>query len=207
MQDNYELCSIVLKAAEAFTLHHSDKASIEIGNDALAVPIKLREEEVGYVFLGQGRLLVDAIVETEEGAFGKPVQRVLDEPFLMLGDAEQISQHFSRVSSDELKRTATNEKAIFSRAQEFLDRFSSRNSVNGPEHACSRKSWVFAFSNGDSAMDFLVTEDSRLVYTTKDMSFISKGEKSILHTSGQVVLSKQGRPFVVDMSHQPHDCC
>jgi hypothetical protein len=162
---------------------------------------------VGYVFLGQGRLLVDAIVETEEGAFGKTVQRVLDGPFLMLGDAEQVSQHFSRVSSDELKRTATNEKVISSKAQEFLDRFSSRNSVNGPGHVRSRKSWVFAFSNDDSAMDFLVTENSKLIYTTRDMSFISNGEKSILHTSGQVVLSKQGRPFVVDMSHQPHNCC
>lgn len=207
MQDNYELCSIVLKTAEAFTLHHSDKASVEIGNGALAVPIKLRDEEAGYVFLGQGRLLVDAIVETEEGAFGKPVQRVLDEPFLMLGDAERVSQHFNRVSSDELKRTATNEKAIFGRAQEFLDRFSSRNSVNGPGHACSRKSWIFAFSNGDSTLDYLVSKDSKLVYTTKDMAFISKGKKSILRTSGQMVLSGHGKPFVVDTPHQPHDCC
>jgi hypothetical protein len=83
----------------------------------------------------------------------------------------------------------------------------SRNSVNGPGHACSRKSWIFAFSNGDSTLDYLVSKDSNLVYTTKDMGFISKGEKSILRTSGQMVLSGHGKPFVVDTPHQPHDCC
>jgi len=77
MRSRYELDRVVLKSDDAFTLYRADKASVEIGKNTFAVPVKVEDKRAGYVFLGQGKLLVDAIVETEEGAFGKPIEREL----------------------------------------------------------------------------------------------------------------------------------
>ena len=210
MHDHYELDKAVLKSDEAFTLYRAEKASVEIEKNTFAVPIKVEGEKVGYVFVGQGKLVVDAIVETEEGAFGKPIERALSEPFLMLGNTEQTSQHFNPASHDDLKRAAVDERTLLERAQGLLDRFSSKNTVHGHADLCNHSGWIFAFSNGENALDHLVSKGSELVYNAKDMSFVSKGNKSILQSSGQVVLSRHGKPIVVNTPHLPHppySCC
>lgn len=210
MRDHYELEKAVLRSDEAFTLYRVEKASVEIEKHTFAVPIKVEEEKVGYVFVGQGKLVVDAIVETEEGAFGKPIKRALSEPFLMLGNTEQTSQHFSPASYDDLKRGAVDERTVLDGAQELLDRFSSKSAVHGRADLCNHSGWIFAFSNGENALDHLVSKGSELVYNDKDLSFVSKGNKSILRSSGRVVLSRHGKSFVVDtphLPHPPHSCC
>jgi len=210
MRDDYTLENTVLKSDEAFTLYRAEKASVEIEKNAFAVPIKVEEEKVGYVFVGQGKLVVDAIVETEEGAFGKPIERALNEPFLMLGNTEQTSQHFSPASHDDLKKADVDEKTLLDGAQGLLDRFSSKSAVRGHEELDNHSGWIFAFSNGENALDHLVSKGSELVYNAKDMSFVSKGDKSILRSSEKVVLSNHGRSFVVNTSHlphHPHGCC
>jgi hypothetical protein len=210
MRDDCTLENTVLKSDEAFTLYRADKASIEVNKNMLAVPIKVDDKRVGYVFLGQGKLLVDAIVETEEGAFGKPIERALSEPFLMLGNTEQTSQHFSPASHDDLKKATVDEKTLLDRAQELLDRFSSKSTVHGRDDLRNHSGWIFAFSNGENALDHLVSNGSELVYNEKDLSFVSKGDKSILRSSEKVVLSHRGRSFVVNaphLPHHPHGCC
>lgn len=210
MQDDYTLESTVLKSDEAFTLYRADKASVEVNKNMLAVPIKVDDKRVGYVFLGQGKLLVDAIVETEEGAFGKPIERTLSEPFLMLGNTEQTSQHFSPATHDDLKKAGMDERTLLDGAQRLLDRFSSRSTAHGHANLCNHNGCIFAFSDGENALDHLVSKGSELVYNDKDMSFVSKGDKSILHSSGQVILSRHGKPIVVNtphLPHHPHSCC
>jgi hypothetical protein len=207
MRPDYKLDNTVLKSVEAFTLHQSDKASIEISKDALALPIKRDDRDEGYIFLGPGKLIVDAIVETEEGAFGKPIQRALKEPFLMLGDTKETSPHFSSASEDDRRRIVADEEAFRDKAQELLNLFLRRARVNEFGHTNNRKGWIFAFPNGENELDTLVSEGSKLVYKTREMSFISNGDKSILHGSGQVILSDSGRSLVIDKPHQPHSCC
>jgi hypothetical protein len=205
MHDHYELDKAIQKVTEPFVLFHSDKASIEIGNDTFAVPIQLESERVGYAFLGQGKLLVDAIVETEKGALGKSIQRSLNEPFLMLGDTDETSRHFNSANNDDFRKASTDEKMVLDRAQELLDRFSGGSSVHRHEHVFSGKGSIFAFSDDKDELDILLSKGSKLVYTTRDMSFLTDGDKAILTRSGQVVLSHHGRPFVVEMPH--HSAC
>jgi hypothetical protein len=210
MHDHCELEKTVLRSDEAFTLYRADKASVEVSKNLFAVPIRVEDKRVGYVFLGQGKLLVDAIVETEEGAFGKPIERTLSEPFLMLGNTEQTSQHFSQASHDDLKKADVDERTFLDRAQRLLDRFASKSAGHRHADLCNHSGWIFAFSNGENALDHLVSKGSELVYNDKDMSFVSKGDKSILRSSEKVVLSHHGRSFVVNASHlphHPHGCC
>jgi hypothetical protein len=207
MQDHYELENAILKVTEPFLLFHSDKASIDVSKDTFALPIKLQNERVGYVFLGQGKLLVDAIVETEKGALGESVQRALDEPFLMLGDADETSRHLSPVITDDFSRASTDEKTVLDRAQELLDRFSNGRTMHRHEHMLGGKGLIFAFSDGNDKLDILLSKGSKLVYATKDMSFLTNGYKSILTGSGRVILSHHGRPIAVGLSHNPASDC
>lgn len=87
---NYELDDVVFKVTKEVRLLQTERGIVELGENALAIPIILNEKPRGYIFHGQGKLLIDAIVETKEGAIGKPIDRELNEPFLMLGDTETI---------------------------------------------------------------------------------------------------------------------
>jgi len=102
--EDYELGSTISRTNEDITLWQTEKGIIEISKSTLAVPIKLDDQRKGYVFHGQGKLLLDAIVETEEGAVGKSVEKELNEPFLMLGDTEEIGQHLITASEEDLTK-------------------------------------------------------------------------------------------------------
>ena len=49
MQDHYELDNVILKATDPFTLFRSDKASIELDRELLAVSIRIADQRAGYV--------------------------------------------------------------------------------------------------------------------------------------------------------------
>ena len=70
MWQNYQLDKTALKANENMILWRTEKGTIEIGKNTLAIPIKLDDQRKGYIFHGQGKLLLDTIVETHEGAVG-----------------------------------------------------------------------------------------------------------------------------------------
>jgi hypothetical protein len=89
MPQNFQLESTILKAKETLTLWQTENGIIEINTNTLAVPIKLDNQQKGYIFHGHGKLLLDTIVETNEGAIGKPVEKEINEPFLMLGETEK----------------------------------------------------------------------------------------------------------------------
>jgi hypothetical protein len=207
MRDHYELDDTILKSNESLFLFRSDTASVEISKETFALPVKVKSEIVGYVFSGQGKLLVDAIVETEEGALGKPIQRALNEPFLMLGDTREISQHFSPAKDDDLSRVSGDEKTLSEKAQELLGRFSRGRTVHQHEHMFGGRGLIFAFCDDRDELDILLSKDSKLVYTTNEMSFVKDGDNSILTGSRQVILSHHGRPFVVETPHLPHCGC
>jgi hypothetical protein len=205
MQDHYELDTVILKAANSFTLFRSDKASIELDRTLLAVSLRIADRRVGYVFLGRGKLLVDAIIETEEGAFGKSIQRELVEPFLMVGNTDDVSKHFGEAKHEDLKNVDIDEKTFLDKAQELINRFSRGKTVDG--HWFSGSGLIFAFAGAEDRLDILLSKDSELVYTAKDMSFVSSGNRSVLRSSGQVVVSDHGRSIVVDVPHAPRGCC
>ena len=205
MQDHYELNNVILKATDPFTLFRSDKASIELSRELLAVSIKIADQRAGYVFCGRGKLLVDAIVETEEGAFGKSIQRTLIEPFLMIGNTEDVSKHFASANPEDIKSLGTDETVFLDKAQELLNRFSRGKNVH--RHRSSNACHIFAFPDVEDRLDILLLKNSKLVYAAKDMSFVSSGNRSVLRSSGQVVVCDHGRSIVLDVPHAPQGCC
>lgn len=204
---DYELDSEIFKSNEDLTLCRSDKVLVETNKGTLVVAIKDKERKVGYVFVGHGRLLVDAIVETGRGAFGKPIDRELKEPFLMLGNKEEIGQSLNTAGSDDLARIGLKHEEFLEKGQNLLDSLSNKKTDCAFDCSSEFKGLIFAFPANESRLDSLVAKDSKLVYTAKDMVFLSNGSKSIRTKSGQVVLSSDGRSLCVGKPHMSHTCC
>lgn len=194
---SYELESTISKAAENVTLWRTERGIVEIEKDTLAVPIRLGDHREGYVFHGKAKLLLDTIVETEEGAVGKPVEKEVSEPLLMLGDAEGIQQHLMSVNKEDLARLGyENQEEFLAKGERLLDRFSrGRRHCSG--HLGRDHGSIFAFPSEAGELDILLAKDSKLVYKASDMVFVSNDSEVVLKSSSNVIVTHNGKSLVI----------
>jgi hypothetical protein len=195
---DYQPEDTVLKTSEDKTLWQTEKGVVRIRKNTLVLPIRLDGQRSGYVFHGNGELLLDTIVETEEGALGKPVEKEVNKPFLLLGAKEDLLPSLDTAQREDLQ------KAGYGDERSFLveaDRICNR--ILGRERGCSCKrsnvdsGLVFAFSNETDNPDILVAKGSKLVYKAVGVVFVSNEDKSILKGHGAVVLSHHGKSFFI----------
>lgn len=198
IQQNYQLGNTVLKSTEALTLWHTERGVVETSKNTLAILLKLHNQREGYILHGQGKLLLDAIVETDEGAVGKSVEKELNEPFLMLGKTEEIQQHLIKASEENLAEMGyKNQQGFADEAEDLCDRF-FKGKVNSHEGFDRDHGSIFVFQNEAGKLDILIAKDSKLVYTATDMVFVSNEDKSVLRKPGEVVVSKNGKSVIVN---------
>lgn len=187
---HYGLSNTVLKTNEPLTLWKADRGSVEIGKDTLVVAITLEGRPQGYIFGGNGKLILDAIVETEQGAVGKPVEQRLTEPFLMLGNAQVIE---SRSSS-----AGEAQKDFLTKAGDVFTKFFREGEQFGPScHDHKREGLVLAFMNDFGNFDILIPHGSKIVYKSKQMVFISDENRTIMKNPEHTVVSNNGRCITV----------
>lgn len=197
MRHGYELGTSVSKVGESVKLWQTEKGLVEVGTGTLAVPIMLDGERRGYVFQGSGKLVLDTIVETKEGAVGKPVEKELSEPFLMLSYTEEIEQKFSPVAKEDVEKMGyEDEEGFLDRAEDLLDRFCGHGSSCRQGFSKDR-GFVFAFDSQTGRLDILVADGSKLVYTAKDVVYVSERGNEVLKVPGVVLCSKNGKSVIV----------
>ncbi len=195
---NYQLGNTVSKTSEATTLWQTEKGIIEINKNTLAIPIKLRDKERGYVFHGNGKLLLDTIVETEEGAIGKPVEKELNDPFLMLGNVEEIQKHFTKAGEEDFAKMGyENQQGFVDRAEELFNQFFKKEGMHGHQTLSGDRGFIFAFQNQTSKLDILVAKGSKLVYKAMDIVFVSNENKVVLKSPSEVVCTSNGKSVII----------
>jgi hypothetical protein len=195
---DYELDNVVLKTNDALKLWQTERGLVEIDKDALSVAIRTGDRLRGYIFHGRGRLLLDTIVETEEGAFGKPVERKLNEPFLMLGGTQGTEMHLVAASDEDLSRMGYgNGKEFITDVEDLFYRVLRRRRVLGFHYYGSGEGSVFAFLNKVGKLDYLVAKRTKLVYKALNMTFLSNERNLILKSPEQTVLSHNGKLCIV----------
>ena len=196
--ENYQLGKIVSKTSEATALWRTEKGIIEISKNALVIPIKPNDNERGYVFHGHGKLLLDAIVETEEGAIGKPVEKELNEPFLMLGDTEETQKHLATVSEEDFAKMGyQNQQEFAAKAEDLCDQFFKKKRAHNHQCLDDHHGFIFAFQNETSKLGILIAKGSKLVYKAIDLVFVSNENKVVLKSPSEVVCLSNGKSVIV----------
>jgi len=202
---NYQLDNIVLKATEDMTLWQSEIGTIKIDKNTLALQIRLDDQKGGYLFCGSGKLVLDTIVETEEGAFGRPVDKEIDKPFLMLGETEKIQWNLTETKEgDSAETVVENQQELLAKAEDFCERFFRKRKYHSHDCCDIDGGLIFAFSNEADKFDLLLTKDSKLIYKATDMVFVSNDDKVILKSPNEVVCAddrkiviKKGNSFII----------
>jgi hypothetical protein len=197
---DYELGDTISKTTEDTKPWESEKGIIEIHKNTLAIPIRLDGDERGYIFHGDGKLLLDTIVETEKGAIGKSVERELSSPFLMLGDSEKMRQHLDKASQEDFVKVGYKDQQEFLDTGEALfDRFFKKGKIHGRRHFKHSDGLIFAFSNQASTkLDVLIAKESKLVYASKDKVFVAHRDNVVLTSPNAVVCSSKGKSVIIN---------
>lgn len=194
---NYRLDCIVSKTREDITLWNTDKGVLEIDKDTLAIPILLDNQPRGYVFHGHGKLLLDTLVETEEGALGKTIEREFTKPFAMLGDAEKTQRHLTTVDKEDLTKMGYEEsQGLIAAAEDLLHRLFRGKTCESRDYD-GNHGFIFAFPNEKGELDILVTKGSKLVYKAADMVFVSDRDKVVLRNPDEVIVSHNGKSLII----------
>jgi hypothetical protein len=200
---NYELENTILKVNESMTLWKTESGIIEIDKNTLLVPIKLDDERKGCIFHGHGKLLLDTIVETEDGAFGEPVEQEMNGPFLMLGETEEIQKNSSVADKRDLESIGyESEEEFVTKAKDLFDKFLGKRIMHDLD--CCRgnsQGLIFASPNEYGKFDVLIAKGHKIVYKAKDKVFVSNRDKVILKTPSEVIMSNDRRSMVLKCKH------
>jgi hypothetical protein len=192
MQHHYELNSTVLKTNEPLSLWKNDRGSVDIGKDTLAVAIMLEGKPEGYIFSGNGKMILDAIVETDQGAVGKSIEKQLQEPFLMVGKPENPESHSFLTADSE-------QNDFLTKAQYLFHKFFGREHFKWGYNCHHRADGlIFAFSNDSGKLDHLILRGPKIVYKAGRMVFISNENEAILKSPEQMVVSNHGRCIIMN---------
>jgi hypothetical protein len=197
MWQNYHLDNAISKAAEDTKLWQTEKGIVEIEKNTLAIPVIMNDQVKGYIFDGHGKLLLDTIVETKEGAVGKPIEKEIHEPFVMLGNAEMTGRNLKPASSEDLAEAGYADRLGFmAKAEGLLDRFFKNGRIHSCRCSYGEEGLLFAFRNPADDLDILLAEDAKIVYKAMDTVFISDMNRAILK-SCEVVCVSSGKSVVV----------
>jgi hypothetical protein len=188
----------VLKAHEDATLWQTEKGLVKISKGTLVLPVKRGDQRIGYVLHGHGKMLLDAIVETDEGAFGKAVEKEIDKPFLMLGGGTELDQQLGAARKEDLEKAGYKDEPAFKAEAERLCReFLGRKRGCHYERFDEERGTIFAFPDETGEMGILLAKSSKLVYKTAKLVFVSNKDKSVLKSHGAVVISHNGKLLAI----------
>jgi hypothetical protein len=193
----------IMKTTKEVMLWKSDNAIVQIGGKALAVSVMAGDEPCGYVFWGEGSLLLDTIVETERGAIGESLERGITKPFIMIGGAPSVQENLETAEDEDFAQPCVeNRKEFLETANSLVKRLFDKNPQGMP---VKDGGLVFAFPSEQDELDVLIVKEAKLVYKGTDRVFVAKGDNVMLTSrQGEVVISKPGRSVVVSKRRSPH---
>jgi len=121
---NYQLDNVVYKVRETTTLWKAERGMVEVNKDTLAVLIKMGSQDIGCLFHGKGKLILDTIIETNKGAIGRSVEKEIEKPFIMIGSVNSVRQNFVTADFQDLVMKGYKEGQEFiEKAESLCERF------------------------------------------------------------------------------------
>jgi len=186
------------KVMRDLVLFQNDRCVVRISEGTLTLSVLVDDTVQGWLFHGKGQLMLDTIVETPRGAVGKSLVEDLTLPFLMFGEATDLSQNSTAATVQDVARIGYNSLEEFlSKATEVLGRFTKRG--HGPVEF-DEGSYIFAFTVGGdpSRWDMLISKGNRLVYKSKNRVYVSRGKAGNVSVHPrEVLVARHGKTVVI----------
>lgn len=198
--DDLVLGALAGKVSETIEIARSKKALVEVTAGTLYFPVLFEEIEVGGIFIGSGRFVVDAIVETRQGAIGKSHDYSWDGSLLILSSGgEWTPPSVKLVQDKDLKsyHLKTTDEAK-ERATQILDRFTESKFGWFSESYIRRgKGWRVTILDKERGVTHLIAKQTRLIMKHSDTKIVLDGNR-LLQKQGErkIVVASRWGPIV-----------
>lgn len=194
------LASLAGKVVEPTDIARSDKALLCVNEGSLYFPVLYNNQEVGGIFIGAGQVLVDAIIETNRGAFGKSHEFLWNGSLLLITEdgkwnppivspaTREDLQIFLLDSAEEAQRNA----------QEIFWRFRYNNRHWTIDTFIQRhRGWIATILDKQRGKCGIIASDDRLVVKLDKLKVVISGNK-LVQTEGRkkVVIAGRGGPVI-----------
>jgi hypothetical protein len=178
-------------------LWEAERGVVETAEKTLAIPVMLDGSLEGYIYDGHSKLVLDTVIETKQGAIGRPVEKEINQPFLMLGNIQKAQQRLSATDQKDLSEMGyANQEEFISNAEDLLNKFFRGARTNECRHSID--GLVFAFQNETNKLDILIATGTKLVYKTTNTVFLSNRGKVVLKNPSRVVCVSNGKSILVE---------
>ncbi len=177
--------------SETSEIAKSTKSLIRVDSGTLYFPVISDEVEIGGVFLGKGQFIVDAIVETRQGAFGNSIEHSWDGSLLLLGKAgEWTPPSVSPVKEKDLKSYDFNsEEEARTRAKQILDGYSNREFCwEDRILPWPPRGWMVTILDTTRGPTHIIAKGSHLLFKDSEVKLV---------LSGNHLVEKRGRKKTV----------
>jgi hypothetical protein len=194
---NLKTSGPVMITAGSYELISTEKALVNLSEGCVWIYVVNNGERVGIAFAGHGRLAVDAITETDDGAIGKSVATGLEGMQLFLGETqiERISREATLLEMEHLG---------YSGSEDFISAVDSiiKNKVNGDTkvNVENQESNVLIGIGEDEKAIVLVTTEGKedLVFSYgKNVHVVGEKEMVSVDKSGVRIRGKHGKELSV----------
>lgn len=202
---NYRNQELVLgamagKVKQPSDLAQSEKALLSVNEGTLYFPIFHRNIEVGGIFIGQGQVIVDAIIETKRGAIGQSRDFLWNGSLLMLSEDGKWSPPETTPVKDKHLKAFLLESVdeAQERAQGIFDRFFEQNRNWFDETFIQRqRGWVAQIFDRQRGKCNIIASDNRLVVKIADWKVVLSGNK-LIEKDGhkKVIVAGRGGPVI-----------
>ncbi|MFX0096785.1 MAG: hypothetical protein ACFE7E_03410 [Candidatus Hodarchaeota archaeon] len=170
------------KVSKDSNIAQSEKALVNVKSGTLYFPVLQDRTVVGGVFLGSGHFIVDAIIETRQGAIGKSEDHNWDGNLLILDQGGIWSAPGTEPFSDKDLNIHNLESAkeAKERAQQILDRLLFEGRSWSSDFLDSRKGgWTVNIIDKDNKETRLVAKRDKFVMTHEGTVLVIKGNKLV----------------------------
>ena len=188
---HYELDHKIMTTNDQLILWSSERGTILTDKDTLALAVTLDWKPQGYILSGKAKLILDTIIETDQGAVGKPIEKELTEPFLMLGNPQLVESHVSPLNRED-------REDFLAKAKDLKRRFfDEKGTLDCGCHDDHGRGLIFAFEDTSNRLDLLILQGSRLVYKAVHFLFVSDEHRVVLKNPHHTIVSDGGRCLIV----------
>lgn len=190
------------KVAEPSEIARSEKALVHVDAETLYFPVLRAGAEIGGVFFGSGHYIVDAIVETREGAVGQSQDASWGGSLLLLSEAGEWAPPIVVQATEKDVRSQyleSNEDA-FDRAWQILTRFADGRVPRFPCFSVRPGGWQATILDKRNGKTSIVACGDRVVVADAQTSLVIKGNH-LIRTEGQhkvLIVGHRGAAIRID---------